>query len=179
MHLGAISSVECLLQFLRSRKSLSFSPFAKPPFYRCVYLKLLTYYPREEFLFIISLQLQISLAFWSHKSIKAYAIIEPGLPNQAFKTLHYPESAEDKVRNRQINRELDVALLLVLSFSHLFNGLDREKVGNTAGFKLHGGGDFRAPDIMRWEGILERSIVGTDLAKTKEARLVDPGVHPL
>jgi hypothetical protein len=43
---------------------------------------------------------------------------------------HLPETAEEKLRNRKLNRKMDIALLPFLSLLYLFNGLDRSNVGN-------------------------------------------------
>ncbi|KAJ9144212.1 Nicotinamide mononucleotide permease [Pleurostoma richardsiae] len=48
----------------------------------------------------------------------------------------YAESKEERARHRRVNRRIDIALLPLLSFLYLFNGLDRGNVGNaqTQGF---------------------------------------------
>lgn len=43
---------------------------------------------------------------------------------------HIPETAEEKSRNRKLNRRMDAYLLPFLSLLYLFNGLDRSNVGN-------------------------------------------------
>ena len=50
---------------------------------------------------------------------------------------HIPETAEEKSRNRKLNRKMDVFLLPFLSLLYLFSGLDRSNVGNaeTQGMK--------------------------------------------
>ena len=49
---------------------------------------------------------------------------------------HETQTAEQTALNRRINLKMDVAMLPLLSFLYLFNGLDRSNVGNaeTQGF---------------------------------------------
>ncbi|KAN0068423.1 Major facilitator superfamily domain containing protein [Elaphomyces granulatus] len=45
---------------------------------------------------------------------------------------YYPQTVEDKLLSRSLNRKLDIFLLPFLSLLYLFNGLDRGSIGNAA-----------------------------------------------
>jgi hypothetical protein len=45
---------------------------------------------------------------------------------------YYPQTEEEKLLSRSLNRKLDTFLLPVLSLLYLFNGLDRGSIGNAA-----------------------------------------------
>lgn len=62
---------------------------------------------------------------------------------------HEIDYEDDKIKNRRINRKMDIALLPLLSLLYLFNGLDRGNVGNaqTQGW-LHSRGS-RSERLLR------------------------------